>query len=146
MQSLVRMDVSPMECGIFKEADPDQLENVMAAFHEQEVCIAHLSNHCNARGGSMSEVVGTLLTTSMYWSFQHGRCLLPKEALQVQGVPILSHPEMDSSMEASLKSNPVLGVVDKLSAAEIKQLAGNAINACVAASIVTWIVANYAAV
>eukprot|EP00971_Amphidinium_carterae_P352504 6492625-Amphidinium_carterae.1 len=92
--------------------------------------IVNIKQNANAKAGSMTEFVPTLLRHSLLWSQAAERILLPLEHLQVQGIPALA--ELSDAVQfpswiQSLHDGRVSTTSDAL-----VSMAGNSIHSAVA--------------
>jgi len=104
---------------------------------ESEPWLACITQNHGRKGGWMGQALGTLMTRSLVWSFQHQRVMCGGERLQYQAIPFYT-----DALRLCFRS-AIHDVANELTHAEQRQLAGNAINSYVAACLTVWTVGHF---
>ena len=97
--------------------------------------IINLSQNADFAGWRASDHAPALLRSSLLYHQEHRRALLGEEALQVQGLPVLSR---QLGFDIHL---PWASAVPTLSQREMYSLAGNSVHSQLAGELTFWILA-----
>ena len=96
-----------------------------------------LQQSCNHAQGPVTDRIGCLCTKSLWWSHRLARPLLPREALELMGLP--SFP---ATTEAAGWQSPWSHVLDTVPEPVLQRIAGNGLHMACVAAVLLWALGN----